>query len=70
MLVVLEPSGPSSALSDSAPLPTAKPVATTAIDDSVSEVLSAARGARRALEARCLPACGCGDDTFRGSIHG
>ena len=59
-------SAPPSALSESAPLPTAKPVATTAIDESVSEVLSAALGARRALEARCFGACGCDDDTSMG----
>src|SRR5262249_44301239 len=43
--------------SESEPAPTAKPVAITAIDDSVSEVLSAALGARRAEGARCLGTC-------------
>src|SRR4051812_9528492 len=61
--LVLLVDGPPSALREREPLPTANPVATTAIVDSVSEVLSAALGARRALEARCLPACGSDDDT-------
>ena len=67
-VVVVEPSRPVSALRESAPLPTAKPVATTAIDESVSEVLSAALGARRALEARCFGACGRDDKTNKGLI--
>jgi len=57
---------PPSALSEREPGPTAKPVATTAIDDSVNEVRSAALGARRAFEARCLPAWLVGDDTSGG----
>ena len=59
-------SAPPSALSEIEPLPTANPVATTAIDDSVSVVLSAARGARRAFEARCFGAWDGYDDTTWG----